>query len=273
MSDRTNLHLLKPTDLKQPKTGRNDPCPCGSGKKYKKCCLNNRQTPLTPDGSSLPPALKQLAQYYNERNSWLDQSLANRSPGEAAYDDFVLANLREGWSIEESIKAANLKYPDEALQINETNQDDVKAHYEYLSNHLLIQDKFKTIKKGARKSDGVIDTVNFIHTEDSDDLVVSFSFDEGTEFGIDGFTIHRCLKYEFILKPYERGPAVGWTADDEIILVKSVKINPRQVEITTTRARYRFDLTKVSIEDYQATLRVLKKMNIDGAYKLEIEKS
>lgn len=24
----------------EPKIGRNDPCPCGSGKKYKKCCLN-----------------------------------------------------------------------------------------------------------------------------------------------------------------------------------------------------------------------------------------
>ncbi len=24
---------------KEPKIGRNDPCPCGSGKKYKKCCL------------------------------------------------------------------------------------------------------------------------------------------------------------------------------------------------------------------------------------------
>jgi hypothetical protein len=24
----------------EPKVGRNDPCPCGSGKKYKKCCLN-----------------------------------------------------------------------------------------------------------------------------------------------------------------------------------------------------------------------------------------
>jgi len=23
------------------KIGRNDPCPCGSGKKYKKCCINN----------------------------------------------------------------------------------------------------------------------------------------------------------------------------------------------------------------------------------------
>ena len=25
--------------LLMPKIGRNDPCPCGSGKKYKKCCL------------------------------------------------------------------------------------------------------------------------------------------------------------------------------------------------------------------------------------------
>ena len=27
----------------QPKVGRNDPCPCGSGKKYKKCCGANAQ--------------------------------------------------------------------------------------------------------------------------------------------------------------------------------------------------------------------------------------
>jgi uncharacterized protein len=24
----------------EPKVGRNDPCPCGSGKKFKKCCLH-----------------------------------------------------------------------------------------------------------------------------------------------------------------------------------------------------------------------------------------
>ena len=24
----------------QPKIGRNEPCPCGSGRKYKKCCMN-----------------------------------------------------------------------------------------------------------------------------------------------------------------------------------------------------------------------------------------
>ena len=26
-----------PTDV-----GRNDPCPCGSGKKYKQCCMRNK---------------------------------------------------------------------------------------------------------------------------------------------------------------------------------------------------------------------------------------
>jgi len=25
--------------VRKTKIGRNDPCPCGSGKKYKKCCL------------------------------------------------------------------------------------------------------------------------------------------------------------------------------------------------------------------------------------------
>ncbi|MGA7455634.1 MAG: SEC-C metal-binding domain-containing protein, partial [Rhodoplanes sp.] len=27
------------------KPGRNDPCPCGSGKKYKHCCLNTGSVP------------------------------------------------------------------------------------------------------------------------------------------------------------------------------------------------------------------------------------
>ena len=29
------------TVVKKEKVGRNDPCPCGSGKKYKKCCGRN----------------------------------------------------------------------------------------------------------------------------------------------------------------------------------------------------------------------------------------
>lgn len=36
----TKKHILKPENSK--KVGRNEPCPCGSGKKYKKCCLNKK---------------------------------------------------------------------------------------------------------------------------------------------------------------------------------------------------------------------------------------
>ena len=32
---------VKQIRLEQPKVGRNAPCPCGSGKKYKKCCGKN----------------------------------------------------------------------------------------------------------------------------------------------------------------------------------------------------------------------------------------
>ncbi len=30
---------MPPFRRESPKVGRNDPCPCGSGKKHKKCCL------------------------------------------------------------------------------------------------------------------------------------------------------------------------------------------------------------------------------------------
>lgn len=36
------------------KSGRNDPCPCGSGRKYKKCCLNREGLPA--EAPSLAPA-------------------------------------------------------------------------------------------------------------------------------------------------------------------------------------------------------------------------
>lgn len=39
------LYGRKPKQMvrKHAKVGRNDPCPCGSGKKFKNCCINNEQ--------------------------------------------------------------------------------------------------------------------------------------------------------------------------------------------------------------------------------------
>ena len=55
-----------------------------------------------------------------------------------------------------------------------------------------------------------MDKVNFIHTEVGKDIIISLSFDEDTEFGIDGFTIIRTPKFEFALMPYERGACLNW---------------------------------------------------------------
>ena len=34
-----SMNSVYTSDTLMPKIGRNDPCPCGSGKKFKKCCL------------------------------------------------------------------------------------------------------------------------------------------------------------------------------------------------------------------------------------------
>jgi SWIM/SEC-C metal-binding protein len=39
------LKARQPVD-RSPKIGRNDPCPCGSGKKYKKCCATHTVQPV-----------------------------------------------------------------------------------------------------------------------------------------------------------------------------------------------------------------------------------
>jgi hypothetical protein len=36
------------------KIGRNDPCPCGSGKKHKRCCLNPEPMPMPTEVNSAP---------------------------------------------------------------------------------------------------------------------------------------------------------------------------------------------------------------------------
>ncbi|MCD6419007.1 SEC-C domain-containing protein [bacterium] len=42
-SPQTNVpQKRKPIRRKGKKIGRNDPCPCGSGKKYKNCCGKNK---------------------------------------------------------------------------------------------------------------------------------------------------------------------------------------------------------------------------------------
>ena len=112
-----------------------------------------------------------------------------------------------------------------------------------------------------------MDLVQFVMVEEGDDLILSFSFSEGTEFGIDGFIIQRSPKYEFALFPHEKGASIDWTEDDEIRLVKSVRLSRKTISIEAQYESYSFDLSKISDEEYKAIIHILQKMNFDNRFE------
>ncbi len=48
------------------KVGRNDPCPCGSGKKYKKCCLSETYTEVGKEDSIRARLVEELLGFFNK---------------------------------------------------------------------------------------------------------------------------------------------------------------------------------------------------------------
>lgn len=74
------------------KTGRNDPCPCGSGLKYKKCCADKENTGGQQPGTGSPrDDLRELLKGQNfgsldEVNAFISQHIQRQN--QAAIDDF-----------------------------------------------------------------------------------------------------------------------------------------------------------------------------------------
>lgn len=69
--------------------------------------------------------------------------IGNRTRAEERYDHEVIKWLKKGVNIRKAINKANKKYPDEALKVDETNVDDVAAHYEYLRQHMEIMRRIR----------------------------------------------------------------------------------------------------------------------------------
>ena len=76
--------------------GRNDPCPCGSGKKFKKCCLGKGEDELIARdaGSSVPPA---GARPRLERDKLVSNDHLAPGAGIACYDPLIPPDP-EQWS-------------------------------------------------------------------------------------------------------------------------------------------------------------------------------
>lgn len=82
---------------KNESAGRNDPCPCGSGKKYKKCCLIKDENPfydLLPVNPHLPRLTRtEISEFYSILNLFLKHAHTVKSNKESdRIDDyFVIA--------------------------------------------------------------------------------------------------------------------------------------------------------------------------------------
>jgi len=117
-----------------------------------------------------------------------------------------------------------------------------------------------------------MDSVNFLTIEEGDDLILAFSFDEGTRYGIEGYIIQRTPKFEMTLLPEEIGPSVDWTDEDGRIVLTSVNVNRNQILIETTLDQQSFNISKISNNEYLEMTSILKKMNFDNIFDLKIEK-
>lgn len=96
-----------------PKTGRNDPCPCGSGKKYKHCCLDkDRAAELAP---AIAQRVAMQAQKANEvalRNDYqaaLRESEALDAASNAVVDLVHAGRLDEA---EQAARELLVRYPE-----------------------------------------------------------------------------------------------------------------------------------------------------------------
>ena len=118
-----------------------------------------------------------------------------------------------------------------------------------------------------------MDKVLFTYLENSDDIIISLSCEEGTEFGVDGFIIQRTPKYELFFGPDECGASIEWEGDDDIrVLIDEVYLNRKEVTIKTKgKVRtYQFDITKLSDEKYKDLIKHFHLINFDHSMTVEI---
>ncbi len=125
------------------KVGRNDPCPCGSGKKYKKCCLNKPQT----SGD--------MIESEQEWDRWLKNyppSAKERQEGRIYLEDFYDA---ESIEIDKMLYLALMERPEmQNASTAQTARDRTRRYLEEAFSMFLkkkAKDKIKTFQEYDRK--------------------------------------------------------------------------------------------------------------------------
>jgi len=131
------------------KAGRNDPCACGSGKKYKKCCMANDEAaaraarPAPP--AAAPARLLSLASYFQ---------------GEDGLDELTEASN----AVVDMVHAGNLDAAEQAAHDLLVRFPDVHDGYDRLGMICEARGDHRQAADYYRKAIGVIR--NYPHDED-----------------------------------------------------------------------------------------------------------
>ena len=140
------------------KVGRNDPCPCGSGKKYKKCCLSKQeQTVATPADIYIQKSLQrypkqELEKFYDEETIEIDKKIYQVLKHKAI-PIWIKRNYREEARrntkiMNEAIELIREKCKKEKINTVEEYNEKIAIHYSFekiIEKYFEILDKAKDI--------------------------------------------------------------------------------------------------------------------------------
>lgn len=209
------------------KIGRNDPCPCGSGKKYKKCCLNKNKFTL-PYQKYIDKSLDEYPkknnnkdqvdfyEYYNQEYIEIDKllykALKHKHIPKFITRDINTEELIEMKALEEAFELIKEELKKNNFKNINEYDDKISIHYSLYSffdgySRLLIKKAEKEKEKYLPKLEELLDTFyqNFDLEDESEILfldrkhslyVLSRNMQEGIKFFEEKLSNYKYNKYD-----------------------------------------------------------------------------
>lgn len=141
------------SDPRSHKVGRNDPCPCGSGKKYKKCCLDKEYEKEQPEKNNMNLVIDfVLKKFKKEFDSLLGKYFPNRIIDNETNLHMLIDAFVFDYKLPDNKKPFNVFLEKAPLTTEE------RVYYEQLSENVVSG--FEVLKVDIGKGIEVFDILN-----------------------------------------------------------------------------------------------------------------
>lgn len=215
------------------KFGRNEPCPCGSGKKYKKCCIDNDNN-LIPHKVALPTEFFNTKHDYNENQA--EYLLTDRNEYILPHNlEYIVHDIEELQLVLKKLNCITTINDDDRLHSFDIRYDKDINNVAMKFNHQEMPKGYdpKSFGVGMLYKDGFL-SINTISAPIADILYHFFK---------ETFLCHIC---ELRSITYHRYP---WTQDDFIYYQEIGSSFPEdEIEVIDSDEEYD-NLVKLSAED------------------------